>query len=63
MSKSYLGDGAYVDVYGGMLKLTTEDGVSETNTIFLEPQVLKALLQYIKRSEFSLLLPRDNPTY
>jgi hypothetical protein len=48
--KEYLGDGVYVDFDDfGCLTLTTEDGVSVTNRIFLEPEVLEAFLAYLKR--------------
>lgn len=47
--KMYLGDGVYVDVERGMLKLTTENGISTTNTIYLEPEVYEALVQYVAR--------------
>jgi hypothetical protein len=46
-----------------MTRLTTENGVETTNEIFLEPEVLRAFLNYLKRSELSTLLPSDNPTY
>lgn len=49
MSKSYLGDGVYVDVERGMLKLTTEDGISTTNEIFLDPAVYESLVKYVDR--------------
>ena len=45
--KSYLGDGVYVDVENGMLKLTTENGVEADNVIYLEPQVYESLIQYV----------------
>ena len=44
--KRYIGDGVYVDVEDSMLKLTTEDGISVTNTIFLEPYVYDALVRF-----------------
>lgn len=47
--KSYLGDGVYVDLEDGMIKLTTEDGFRATNTIYLEPEVLTAMFAYLKR--------------
>lgn len=47
--KRYLGDGVYADVENGMLKLTTENGISITNTIFLEPEVIVELRDYIIR--------------
>ena len=45
--KHYLGDAVYVDFDGYMLVLTTEDGIRATNTIALEPEVYRALLQYV----------------
>lgn len=48
--KDYLGDGVYAEVDGiGRIVLTTEDGISATNTIVLEPEVMTALLEYLKR--------------
>jgi len=44
MEKQYLGDGVYAAVEMGMLKLTTEDGVSVQNEIYLEPEVFMSLL-------------------
>jgi hypothetical protein len=49
MDKVYLGDGVYVDNDGFNVILTTEDGVTVTNTIYLEPDVMQALLQYYKK--------------
>jgi hypothetical protein len=47
--KDYLGDGVYADFDGCAFTLTTENGVSVTNTIVLEPQVMSALARYTKR--------------
>ena len=49
MKKVYLGDGVYVDFDGYQLVLTTEDGISTTNTIYLDTQVYNALLAYVER--------------
>jgi hypothetical protein len=51
MKKEYLGDGVYAEVESSMLKLTTEDGISATNTIYLEPEVIEALQRYLKSLE------------
>lgn len=48
MKKVYLGDGVYVEIERGMLKLTTEDGLQTTNTIYLEPAVFNALQRYVE---------------
>lgn len=48
-TKEYLGDGVYAEVEMGMVKLTTENGISTTNTIYFEPEVVAALLSYLKR--------------
>ena len=47
--KAYLGDGVYVNFDGFALVLTTEDGLTVTNCIFLEPDVYRALLGYVDR--------------
>lgn len=52
--KIYLGDSVYVQPWestGGII-LTTEDGVSESNRIFLEPAVLAVLEKYISPPAF-----------
>ena len=49
MNKEYLGDGVYIEVERNMLKLTTSDGIQNTNTIYFEDFVLDALESYIKR--------------
>ena len=49
--KDYLGDGVYINNDGYALIMTTENGVEATNTIYLEPTVIFALLRYIKRME------------
>ena len=40
--KTYLGDAVYVDIGAYGITLTTEDGISATNTIYLEPEVIAA---------------------
>ena len=46
--KTYLGDGVYAVLRtGGMLTLTTEDGISTTNVVHLEPDVWAALQRYM----------------
>ena len=45
--KTYLGDGVYADLENGMIKLTTSDGRSDTNTIYMEDEVLQRFEQYI----------------
>lgn len=48
MFKEYLGDSVYVEVENGMLKLTTENGIKATNTIYLEPEVYYSLVRYVE---------------
>ena len=47
--KRYLGDGVYADYDGYHVVLTTEDGISTTNKICLDPNVMEALVDYIKK--------------
>lgn len=39
----------YAEVESGMVKLTTSDGLRDTNTIFLEAEVMDALQAWYKR--------------
>ena len=48
-TKAYLGDAVYVDFDGFALWLTTEDGIRETNRICLEPELYRALTEYVAR--------------
>lgn len=47
-TKQYLGDGVYVAIDCGRIVLTTEDGISITNAIILEPEVLAELIEYLR---------------
>ena len=46
-SKIYLGDGAYACWDGSRLVLTTSDGIRDTNTIYLDMEVLDVLIQWL----------------
>lgn len=46
MTKEYLGDSVYAEIENDMIKLTTEDGFEASNTIFLEPWVISALMRF-----------------
>ena len=45
--KIYLGDGAYAEWRGEAVKLTTNNGLEDTNTIILEPEVLDAFQRWV----------------
>ena len=45
-AKQYLGDAVYCGFDGYNIILTTEDGRTVQNKIFLEPKVLKCLIDY-----------------
>lgn len=47
MNKVYLGDSVYAKYDGFHFILTTENGGAPTNEIFLEPNVLGALSDYV----------------
>jgi hypothetical protein len=47
--KEYIGDSVYVECEGGMLKLTTNNGRGPSNTIYMEPATLNALVKYYDR--------------
>lgn len=46
MDKRYIGDAVYADFDGYHIVLTTENGVSISNTIALEPSVFKELVRF-----------------
>lgn len=53
MNKDYIGDSVYVerdDQWPAAIILTTENGYEATNRIVLEPEVIRALLHYIQRT-------------
>jgi hypothetical protein len=49
--KVYLGDAVYAEegLMGAGILLTTEDGIEVSNKIFLEPEVLIALIEFVKK--------------
>lgn len=47
--RDYLGDAVYVAIENGMIRLTTEDGISINNVIYMEPSVIKTFLRYLIR--------------
>jgi hypothetical protein len=49
MEKTYLGDGVYIDFDGYHLILTTNNGIRDTSTIYLDPGVQVALVKFIER--------------
>ena len=50
-SKAYIGDGVYVALDRGMICLTTENGYEATSTIYLEPEVWRALKAWVEALE------------
>jgi hypothetical protein len=53
LNRRYLGDGVFVRWEPRRVVLTAEDGMRETNIIFLEPEVLKAFLEYLKEMKLA----------
>ena len=49
--KAYIGDGVYVVMGRGTICLTTENGVEIQNTIYLEPEVWRALKLWVEDVE------------
>jgi hypothetical protein len=47
--KAYLGDSVYAEFDGFGIVLTTENGMGASNTIVLEPDVLRALNEFVER--------------
>lgn len=55
MFKEYLGDGVYIQFDGYRIVVTTSDGISDTNTIVFEPEVLNSFINFIERLKANLL--------
>ena len=47
IAKVYIGDGVYADFEDGMIKLTTENGVTVFDTIYLEEETYSGLLKFV----------------
>jgi hypothetical protein len=48
MEKRYLGDGVYAEMEDGRVKLTAENGLRATDTVYLEPAVYVALTYFVR---------------
>jgi hypothetical protein len=55
--KVYLGDAVYADIGAYGIVLTTSDGISDTNVIYLEPEVIAALLKYLEKQGYAAKAP------
>lgn len=47
--KEYIGDSVYCEFDGYGIKLTTENGFGPSNTIYLEPFIVDAFQDFVKR--------------
>ena len=47
--KTYLGDSVYAEIEHGMVKLTTNNDLGDSNTIYLEPDVMYSLIRFWNR--------------
>lgn len=54
MNKEYIGDGAYAEFDGYGILVTAENGISIQERIYLEPNVLKNLIEYAKKQGIEL---------
>jgi hypothetical protein len=51
MTKMYLGDSVYANMFDGMIKLTTENESSEArNTIYLDYDTFEQLMRYASQA-------------
>jgi len=48
--KEYMGDSVYASLENGMIALTTENGFGPSNTIYLENNVARTLVDFMKRN-------------
>jgi hypothetical protein len=50
MNPIHLGDGVYACIENGMIKLMANDHLSPTDTIYIEPAVMHALINYARQN-------------
>ncbi len=50
-AKEYIGDSVYIEDNGYGVTLTTENGYGASNTIVMEPAVLREFLRYLEQPE------------
>lgn len=50
----YLGDAAYARWEAEVLVIFTHNGIHPTNSVYLEPKVLRSLLDYLRRCGLTL---------
>ncbi len=62
-AKSYLGDGAYVQVgqFAGEVVLTTENGRFVGNTVILDEQGTLKLIEWLQQRGWKIRLGRNEP--
>jgi len=60
IKKEYLGDGVYIDFKDSQIVLTTENGIEITNTIYLEPEVIVSLMDYLNKLSQQIEKVRNN---
>lgn len=49
--REYLGDGLYADFDGYQILLAANNGITDTDVVYLEPEVLKKFFTYIELIE------------
>lgn len=49
--RKYLGDGLYADFDGYQIMLAANNGIHDTNVVYLEPEVLENFYQYVAMIE------------
>ena len=60
-TKVYLSDSVYAEFDGCGINLTTENGERASNTIYLEPEVFKALREFEQRIRDAATNQKINP--
>ena len=49
--KTYIGDSVYAEIETSMIKLTTDNGMGPSNTIYLDREMLKRLVEWKRNTE------------
>lgn len=54
--RTYLGDGLYAEYDGYQFMLAANNGISDTDVVYLDPSVLAALMSYVQECGFGLVI-------
>lgn len=56
--RTYLGDGLYAEYDGYQFMLAANNGIQDTNVVYIDPRVLVAFMNYVQKCGFGLVIDK-----